>query len=59
MAGCGGNARTRAWQLAGDRWAEDPACYLDDNGIGLDEGNDRLTMTPFRGKNHDPAHRFG
>lgn len=59
LAVCGGNTRIRALQLTGDPWAEDPACYLDDNEIGLDEGNDRLTMTPFRGKNHDPAHRFG
>lgn len=27
---CGGNTRVRAWQLTGDPWAEDPACYLDD-----------------------------
>lgn len=32
---CGGNTRVRAWQLTGDPWAEDPACYLDDDEIGL------------------------
>lgn len=32
---CGGNTRVRAWQLTGDFWAEDPACYLDDEEIGL------------------------
>ncbi|MET1415389.1 heme d1 biosynthesis radical SAM protein NirJ [Roseibium sp. HPY-6] len=56
---CGGNTRIRALQLTGDPWAEDPACYLDDNEIGLsDDGYERLTVTPFRGKRHDPAHRF-
>ncbi|WP_163139272.1 heme d1 biosynthesis radical SAM protein NirJ [Arhodomonas sp. KWT] len=32
---CGGNTRTRAWQLTGNLWAEDPGCYLDDTEIGL------------------------
>lgn len=54
---CGGNTRIRALQLTGDPWAEDPACYLDNAEIGLPEA-DRLTVTPFRGKRHDPAHRF-
>lgn len=54
---CGGNTRIRALQLTGDPWAEDPACYLDDAEIGVDAG-DRLSVTPFRGKSHDPAHRF-
>jgi heme d1 biosynthesis radical SAM protein NirJ len=30
---CGGNTRTRAMKLAGDPWAEDPGCYLDDEEI--------------------------
>ncbi|WP_299470908.1 heme d1 biosynthesis radical SAM protein NirJ [uncultured Roseibium sp.] len=56
---CGGNTRIRALQLTGDPWAEDPACYLDNNEIGLsDDSYERLTVTPFRGKRHDPAHRF-
>lgn len=57
---CGGNTRIRALQLTGDPWAEDPACYLDDAEIGIDtvEGAERVTVTPFRGKSHDPAHRF-
>lgn len=56
---CGGNTRIRALQLTGDPWAEDPACYLDDNEIGLTGGTcERLAVTPFRGKRHDPAHRF-
>ncbi len=32
---CGGNTRVRALQLTGDPWAEDPACYLSDEEIGL------------------------
>jgi len=35
FAVCGGNTRVRAWQVTGDPWAEDPACYLDDEEIGL------------------------
>lgn len=31
---CNGNTRTRAWQLTGDFWAEDPGCYLSDREIG-------------------------
>lgn len=54
---CGGNTRIRALQLTGDPWAEDPACYLSNQEIGVDEA-ERLTVTPFRGKRHDPAHRF-
>lgn len=34
---CGGNTRVRAWQVSGDPWAEDPACYLDDQEIGIAE----------------------
>jgi Fe-coproporphyrin III synthase len=32
---CNGNTRTRAFQQAGDAWAEDPGCYLTDAEIGL------------------------
>ncbi|WP_341485649.1 heme d1 biosynthesis radical SAM protein NirJ [Thioclava sp. GXIMD4215] len=55
---CGGNTRIRALQLTGDPWAEDPACYLDASEIGLAAEAARVTVTPFRGKSHDPAHRF-
>ena len=58
QAVCGGNTRIRALQLTGDPWAEDPACYLDDAEIGLEAPLERLTVAPFRGKSHDPAHRF-
>ncbi len=33
---CGGNTRVRALQLTGDPWAEDPACYLTDQEIGIE-----------------------
>ncbi|WP_456388011.1 heme d1 biosynthesis radical SAM protein NirJ [Profundibacter sp.] len=56
---CGGNTRIRALQLTGDPWAEDPACYLSGDEIGVSGADDdRLTVTTFRGKSHDPAHDF-
>ncbi len=58
QAVCGGNTRIRALQVSGDPWAEDPACYLTDAEIGVQDGAARLTVTPFRGKSHDPEHRF-
>ncbi len=30
---CGGNTRVRAFQVTGNLWAEDPACYLSDDEI--------------------------
>ena len=44
---CGGNTRVRAQQLTGDPWAEDPACYLTDDEIGVAPGRARLTVTPY------------
>jgi heme d1 biosynthesis radical SAM protein NirJ len=44
---CGGNTRVRAHQLTGDPWAEDPACYLDDEEIGVAPGAARLEVTPY------------
>jgi len=35
---CGGNTRVRAQQLTGDPWQEDPACYLTDEEIGVEQG---------------------
>jgi heme d1 biosynthesis radical SAM protein NirJ len=55
---CGGNTRIRALQVTGDPWAEDPACYLGAQEIGIEAEDARLTVTPFKGKSHDPAHRF-
>lgn len=37
LAVCNGNTRTRAHQLTGDYWSEDPGCYLTDEEIGLSE----------------------
>jgi hypothetical protein len=34
---CGGNTRVRAFQLTHDPWWEDPACYLDDDELGICE----------------------
>jgi heme d1 biosynthesis radical SAM protein NirJ len=44
---CGGNTRVRAYQLTGDPWAEDPACYLDDEEIGIKPGRERLKLMPY------------
>jgi heme d1 biosynthesis radical SAM protein NirJ len=44
---CGGNTRVRAYQLTGDPWAEDPACYLSDEEIGAHTTGQRLTVTPY------------
>jgi Fe-coproporphyrin III synthase len=44
---CGGNTRVRAMQLTGDAFAEDPACYLSDEEIGVAPGP-RLELTPYR-----------
>lgn len=35
---CGGNFRARAEAYHGDIWAEDPACYLTNEEIGLENG---------------------
>lgn len=35
---CNGNLRVRAESVHGDIWADDPACYLSDEEIGLEEG---------------------
>jgi heme d1 biosynthesis radical SAM protein NirJ len=48
---CGGNTRVRAFQLSGDPWQEDPACYLSNEEIGAIEGK-RLTITPYRARRH-------
>lgn len=44
---CAGNTRTRARQLTGDAWQEDPACYLDDAEIGVRAAGERLKLTPY------------
>jgi heme d1 biosynthesis radical SAM protein NirJ len=45
---CGGNSRTRAWQLTGNPWAEDPGCYLEDAEIGVPEMPRRADVRPYR-----------
>ena len=55
---CGGNTRLRALQLTGDPWAEDPACYLTDSEIGVENADARLEVTPFRGMRHEAPHRY-
>jgi heme d1 biosynthesis radical SAM protein NirJ len=54
---CGGNTRVRAFQLTGDPWAEDPACYLTDEEIGLAVGQERPKVAPFerRSRRAPPA----
>lgn len=47
---CGGNTRTRAWQLTGNFWAEDPGCYLDDDEIGVSDMPDKIEITPYQRK---------
>jgi heme d1 biosynthesis radical SAM protein NirJ len=47
---CNGSSRVRAQQITGDTWAEDPACYLTDDEIGVraaDYGNARVSVKPF------------
>ena len=44
---CGGNTRVRAWKAYGDAWAEDPACYLDDEELGIAPGRERAPVKPY------------
>ena len=44
---CGGNTRVRAWQITGDPWEEDPACYLDDDELGINDGGERVPLKPY------------
>lgn len=44
---CGGNTRTRALQLTGDPWQEDPGCYLTDEEIGITAGAQEDTPAPI------------
>ena len=47
---CGGNSRTRAWQLTGNAWAEDPGCYLSEDEIGVSGMGERIPMRPYDGR---------
>jgi heme d1 biosynthesis radical SAM protein NirJ len=48
---CNGNTRTRAYQVTGDMWAEDPGCYLTDAEISQE---DRGSSFPFSSLNSNP-----
>ena len=50
LAICGGNSRTRAWQLTGNPWAEDPGCYLSDEEIGVTASAERVRLRPYDGR---------
>jgi heme d1 biosynthesis radical SAM protein NirJ len=52
---CGGNTRTRARQLTGDTWAEDPGCYLEDAELGIEPGAKRVALTPYTRRAAAPA----
>ena len=54
LAICGGNSRTRAWQLTGNPWAEDPGCYLTDDEIGVHHLPPRIENVPYH---KDEKHR--
>jgi len=41
---CNGNLRVRAWSHYGDMWAEDPACYLSHEELGIPR--DETTVSP-------------
>jgi len=56
---CGGNTRVRAYQLTGDPWCEDPACYLDDEEIGVDTATSRLQVVPFNRSQHQAIRQRG
>ncbi|MDH5735231.1 MAG: SPASM domain-containing protein, partial [Gammaproteobacteria bacterium] len=54
LAICGGNTRVRAYQLTnGDAWEEDPACYLTDAEIGIEEQQRRVENRPYDGRLKD------
>lgn len=55
---CGGNSRTRAWQLTGNPWSEDPGCYLSDEEIGVADMPDRIKITPYK-RSSESEKRFG
>ncbi|WP_444995258.1 heme d1 biosynthesis radical SAM protein NirJ [Aliikangiella sp. IMCC44359] len=47
---CGGNTRVRAYQLTGDPWQEDPACYLSDEELNIKNLASRIEVVPFQRK---------
>ncbi len=53
---CNGSSRVRAQQITGDVWAEDPACYLSDDEIGLAQASrgERVELTAFQPRKRVP-----
>ncbi len=51
---CRGNSRTRAWQLTGNPWAEDPGCYLSDEEIGVTGGEQRIHLNSYNRSTEKP-----
>jgi len=47
---CGGNTRVRAYQLTGNPWEEDPACYMTDEELGIEDHQERLQNRPYDGR---------
>ena len=47
---CGGNTRVRAYQLTGDPWQEDPACYLSDAELNMTRSSKRIVNRPYDGR---------
>jgi len=45
---CNGNLRVRAWSYYGDMWAEDPACYLSHEELGIPRDETTVTPDPFQ-----------
>jgi radical SAM protein with 4Fe4S-binding SPASM domain len=52
---CNGNTRTRAYQVTGDMWAEDPGCYLTDAEISQEH---RGSSFPFSSLNNNPGRNY-
>ncbi len=44
---CNGNLRVRAWSYYGDMWAEDPACYLSHEELGIPRDETTVTAAPL------------
>jgi len=43
---CNGNLRVRAWSYYGDMWADDPACYLSHEELGIPQDESAITPAP-------------
>jgi radical SAM protein with 4Fe4S-binding SPASM domain len=52
---CNGNLRARAESYYGDPWAEDPACYLSDEELGITEAYERLEPLPSKAPSRGPS----